>query len=192
MITDINQLDFSKQYTYADYLAWWFDERVELIKGYIRKMAPAPTKRHQTIGLKLLGALIPYFKNKKCQVFYAPFDVRLTRNINDKDVITVVQPDILIVCDPDILDERGCNGPPDMIIEILSESNRKHDLVTKYNLYEEAGVQEYWIVFPADDMIEVYWLENGKYKLEKRYIEDEIITVKTIEGLQINLTDIFY
>ncbi|TAF76332.1 MAG: Uma2 family endonuclease [Bacteroidetes bacterium] len=192
MITDINQLDFSKQYSYADYLAWWFDERVELVKGYIRKMSPAPTKRHQTIGLKLLGALIPYFKNKKCQIFYAPFDVRLTRTIDDKDAITVVQPDIMIVCDPDMLDERGCNGPPDMIIEILSESNRKHDLVTKYNLYEEAGVSEYWVVFPADDMIEVYLLENGKYKLDKRYIEDEIINVKTIEGLQINLTDIFY
>ncbi|TAF59528.1 MAG: Uma2 family endonuclease, partial [Flavobacterium sp.] len=90
------------------------------------------------------------------------------------------------------LDEKGCNGAPDMIIEILSESNRKHDIVTKYNLYQEAGVLEYWIVYPDSEMIEVYLLENGNYRLDKKYLEDDIISLKTIEGIQIDLRDIFY
>ncbi len=190
-ITDISQLDLTKQYTYADYLTWWFEDRVELIKGFVLKMSPAPNKRHQIIHRKIITEVVPFFKKSKCQIFYAPFDVRLTRTINDREVSTVVQPDICIICNPDLLDDKGCNGPPDMIIEILSESNRKHDIVTKYNLYEEAGVSEYWIVYPADDMIEVYLLENGKYRLDKKYVEDEIITLKTIEGLKIDLKEIF-
>ncbi len=191
MITNINQLDFSKQYTYADYLTWWFDDRVELIKGYIRKMAPAPSNDHQSLGSNLHRDIAYYLKNKKCQVRFAPYDVRLKRIKEDTEITTVVQPDICVICNPDLIDKRGCNGPPDIIIEILSESNRKHDLVTKFNLYEEAGVREYWIVYPADEMIEVYHLENEKYRLDKKYLEDDIILVKTIEGLKIDLKDIF-
>lgn len=117
--------------------------------------------------------------------------MRLKRIKEDTEITTVVQPDICVICNPDLIDKRGCNGPPDIIIEILSESNRKHDLVTKFNLYEEAGVREYWIVYPADEMIEVYHLENEKYRLDKKYLEDDIILVKTIEGLKIDLKDIF-
>lgn len=192
MITDFNQLDLSKSYTYADYLTWWFDERVELIRGKILKMSPAPNNRHQAVSGNIYRDISTYLKKQKCQIRYSPFDVRLKRTINNNEVFTVVQPDISIICNPEMLDERGCNGTPDMIIEILSESNRKHDLVTKFQLYEEAGVKEYWIVYPLDCMIEVYLLEGEKYFLDRKYIEDDIIPVKAVEGLNLDLKDIFY
>jgi Uma2 family endonuclease len=191
MITDINQLDLTKQYTYADYLTWWFEDRVELIKGYILKMSPAPNQSHQKISVRLVRDIANYLKNKKCEVFSAPFDVRLKRTKDNEQIFTIVQPDICIVCNLELLDEQGCNGAPDMIIEILSASNRKHDLVTKHNLYEEAGVKEYWIVYPLDDMIEVYYLENKKYRLAKKYLEDDLLPVKTLESLVIDLKEIF-
>jgi Uma2 family endonuclease len=191
MITDINQLDLTKQYTYADYLTWWFEDRVELIKGYILKMSPASNQSHQKISVRLVRDIAYYLKNKKCEVFSAPFDVRLKQTVDDKDVTTVVQPDICVICNIDLLDEQGCNGAPDMIIEILSASNRNHDVVTKYNLYEEAGVKEYWVVYPAEEMIEVYYLENNKYRLAKKYLEDDLLPVRTLEGLVIDLKEIF-
>jgi Uma2 family endonuclease len=191
MITDINQLDLSKQYTYADYLTWWFEDRVELIKGHIRKMAPAPSDGHQKYSFNIVFALGNLLKNKKCEVRYAPYDVRLKRTVDDTEVTTVVQPDICVICNPDLIDKRGCNGAPDLIIEILSESNRKHDIVTKYHLYEEAGVKEYWIVYPSSEMIEVYYLENNKYRLAKKYLEDDLLPVQTLEGLVIDLKEIF-
>jgi Uma2 family endonuclease len=191
MITDINQLDLTKQYTYADYLTWWFEDRVELIKGYILKMSPAPNRKHQTVGSYLHREISYFLKNKNCQVFYVPFDVRLKLNIDNKEVTTVVQPDICVICNVELLDEQGCNGAPDMIIEILSASNRKHDVVTKYNLYEEAGVKEYWVVYSAEEMIEVYYLENNKYRLAKKYFEDDLLPVQTLEGLVIDLKEIF-
>jgi len=191
MITDFNQLDLTKKYTYADYLTWLFQERVELIKGYISKMSPAPSNSHQNLSSNLHRDISHFLKFKKCKVRYAPFDVRLKRTLNDDEVTTVVQPDICVICNLELLDERGCNGAPDMIIEILSESNRKHDLVTKYQLYEEAGVKEYWVVYPMDEMIEVYLLVNGTYVLDKKYLEDDTIDVKTLEGLTIDLKEIF-
>lgn len=192
MVTDFNQLDLSKKYTYADYLTWWFEQRVELIRGQILKMSPAPSNSHQKVIGNLYGEMFSYLKYKKCQMRIAPFDVRLKKTVDDTEVTTVVQPDICIICNPELLDERGCNGTPDMIIEILSESNRKHDLVTKFQLYEESGVNEYWIVYPLDSIVEVYLLEAGKYKLDKKYIEDELVPVRTVDGLNIDLKDIFY
>jgi Uma2 family endonuclease len=191
MITDINQLDLTKQYTYADYLTWWFEDRVELIKGYILKMSPAPNTKHQSVGVNLLTEINIYTKKRNFKVFSAPFDVRLKQTVDDKEVTTVVQPDICVICNVDLLDEQGCNGAPDMIIEILSASNRNHDVVTKYHLYEEAGVKEYWIVYPAEEMIEVYYLENNKYRLAKKYLEDDLLPVQTLKGLVIDLKEIF-
>ena len=111
MITNIDQLDFTKQYTYADYLTWRFDERVELIRGWINRMSPAPLVRHQIISMALSNEVYVYLKGKQCKVFAAPFDVRLTnkrKSLPNKSITSVVQPDLSIICDLDKLDEKGC------------------------------------------------------------------------------------
>ncbi|HEX8548949.1 MAG TPA: Uma2 family endonuclease [Cytophagaceae bacterium] len=187
----LSELDLKKQYTYADYINWWFDDRVELIKGYIRKMSPGASRTHQTISTNIITEFALFLKHRKCKVFHAPFDVRLLRNTNDHEVTTVVQPDICIVCNEEYLEENGCNGAPTIIIEILSTSNSKHDLVTKFKLYEEAKVGEYWIVYPYEKVLDVYHLQGDNYALFKKYVEDELIDVKSLAGLTISLKDIF-
>lgn len=191
MITNISQLDLSKTYSYADYLTWQLDEWVELIRGKIVRMSPAPNTYHQRISGYIFSEIHHFLRKSKCQVFDAPFDVRLQRLNNDKEVFTVVQPDICIICDPAKLDERGCNGAPDMIVEILSLSTSTKDLTDKFELYQEAGVKEYWIVAPQDRILDVFLLENGKYQLLKKYSGEETVKVNTIEGLSINLVDVF-
>lgn len=186
-------LDLSKTYTYADYLTWKLDEYVELIKGKIFRMTPAPTKTHQIISTNLLGDLAHYLKGHQCKVFHAPFDVRLPnkRKSVEREIISVVQPDICVVCDPAKLDEKGCLGAPDLIIEIISKSTAKKDLDDKFHLYEESGVKEYWTVF-QDRAVTVYDLIDGKYvQRGYQYEMDEIIQVGVLEGLEISTNDIF-
>lgn len=190
-ITSISQLDLSKQYTYSDYLTWWFEERVELIKGFILKMSPAASRSHQSLSGNLFREFSVFLKHKKCKVYHAPFDVRLKRVMSDNEAITVVQPDICIICNDDFLDDKGCNGPPDLIVEILSLSNSKHDLVTKFQLYEEAKVGEYWIAYPYEKVLDVYHLQNNKYELFKKYTEEDAVEVKALPGLVIELKDVF-
>lgn len=196
VITDLSQLDLNKTYSYADYLTWQFDDMVELIKGKIVKMSPAPNVRHQSISGNLHGTLFPYFRKKKCRLFAAPFDVRLYDRrksiLVNKDVFTVVQPDLCVICNPEILDEQGCNGSPDWIIEILSKGNSKREMQTKYALYEEAGVKEYWIVLPGHKAIEQFVLDkNDTYQLKGIYAEDGIITPFLFPDLEVDLADVF-
>ncbi len=190
-ITDISQLDLSKKYTYEDYLNWWFEERVELIKGFIYKMSPAPSNKHQVISSNLHRDISYFLKKKKCKVYHAPFDVRLQSKKDNKENTTIVQPDICVICNPEIIDEKGCNGPPDTIIEILSPSSSKHDVKTKFALYQESGVKEYWIIDTIYKIVDVFVLQNGKYNLVKKYVEDEKIPVNTLESLVIDLEEIF-
>ncbi|MFN0050140.1 MAG: Uma2 family endonuclease [Cytophagales bacterium] len=145
-ITDISQLDLNKSYTVGDYLNWQLDEMVELIKGKIFKMSPAPRSYHQAISGNIYFELRNKINNKKCKVFDAPFDVYLNGLENESD--TVVQPDICIICDRNKVHDKGCIGPPDMIVEIISPSTLKKDVDFKFHLYEENGVNEYWIVMP--------------------------------------------
>lgn len=166
----LEDLDLTKTYTYADYLSWKFEEYVELIKGKVFKMTPAPSRTHQNISTHILVKIANYLESKNCQVFHAPFDVRLPnkrKSNSDKEVLSVVQPDICIVCDPEKLDERGCFGAPDFIVEILSLSTMKKDYDDKFHLYEENGVLEYWIVSPADKSVSIYELKNDKYELRE-------------------------
>jgi Uma2 family endonuclease len=164
-ITDINQLDFKKQYTYADYLTWQFSERVELIKGWIYKMSPAPRRYHQKLSWNLERSLDNYLLDKGCHLYHAPFDVRLIKNKGtNEEINTVVQPDICVICDLDKLDDAGCLGSPNLIVEILSDSTAKKDYNEKFNLYEENGVQEYWIANPATKTIEIFSLIDEKYE----------------------------
>lgn len=196
VITDLSQLDLNKTYSYADYLTWQFDDMVELIKGKIVQMAPAPNVRHQTISTDLGRILANYFHRKKCRLFYAPFDVRLYDRrksiLVNKDVFTVVQPDLCVICNPEFLDKIGCNGAPDWIIEILSKGNSKKEMQTKYALYQEAGVREYWIVFPENRAIEQFVLdENNVYQLKGIYAEDGLITPFLFPELEVDLVDVF-
>jgi Uma2 family endonuclease len=191
IITNINQLDLNKTYSYSDYLLWQFQERVELIKGFIMKMSPAPSMVHQRISNNLSFELNNYFRRKPCDVFQAPFDVRLPIASAKKDT-TVVQPDLCIICDENKLDARGCNGSPDLIIEIISPNNSKHDVDTKFKLYQEAGVKEYWLVEPNDKMILIYTLINGKYIGLKPFTEGEKIESPLFPELDIALEDVFY
>ncbi len=194
MITDINQLDFSKTYTYADYLTWQFSERVELIMGRIFKMS-APNRLHQRISIVLSGELYSFLKKSSCELFAAPFDVRLPlppHRIKGDKVNTVVQPDICVVCDLDKLDEKGCQGAPDLIIEILSSGNSKREVQDKFDLYESAGVQEYWVVQPTEKFITRYNLdENNKYIGSRLYTEDDTIASKVLQGFQVEVNQIF-
>lgn len=175
-ITNINQLDLNKTYSYADYLLWRFKERVELIKGKILKMSPAPSRKHQEISRNINRVLDQYFYGQKCKLYYAPFDVRIPRqSSDDKEVFTVVQPDLCVVCDESKLDDKGCIGAPDLIVEILSPGNSKREMKDKFELYQESGVREYWIVDPNQESVLIYILKNGEYIGLKPVVDDDTI-----------------
>lgn len=189
-ITDISQLNFDKQYSYSDYLLWKFNERVELIRGFIKKMSPSPSLTHQTVSQNLSANLYLYFRPSNCRLFSAPFDVILPLASEKKDT-TVVQPDLCVVCDESKLNERGCHGAPDLVVEIISKNNPKYDIDTKFKLYEEAGVQEYWIIEPYDKILLVYTLKNGVYiGLQPQSIGDSIKSPLFPE-MDIALDDVF-
>jgi len=151
-------------FTYADYCHWPDDERWELIDGEAYAMA-APGLAHQTVVGELFRQIANYLVGKPCRPFVAPFDVRLPRlDEGDKDTTTVVQPDITVVCDPTKLDERGCRGAPDWVIEVLSPSTAAKDQIQKLAAYERAGVQEVWLVHPTDRVVIIYTLTaDGGY-----------------------------
>ncbi|MCY7311350.1 MAG: Uma2 family endonuclease [Chitinophagaceae bacterium] len=189
----VEEPDSSLTYTYADYLQWQFEERLELFRGKIFKLS-APNTRHQQISLTMGSTFHSFFKSKKCQAFIAPFDVRLPVKNKKKDdeVITVVQPDICVICDETKIDTRGCCGAPDLVVEILSPGNSKKEIRLKYELYEEAGVKEYWIVNPDEENIVVFLLnEEEKFSGLKMYASGDTIESIAVPGLNINLTEIF-
>jgi Uma2 family endonuclease len=194
MITSLEELDLAKQYSYADYLTWQLAERVELLKGYIRLMS-APTPVHQRVSIELGTEMKIFFRKKGCEVFYAPFDVRLydrtKSGLADKDVYTVVQPDICVICDPAKIDDKGCNGAPDLVVEILSPSNPSTDLKDKYQLYEENGVGEYWIVYPNDAVLHQFVRQAGKYVPHGVYTRTDTLPSFLFPELSIPLEEVF-
>ncbi|WOC52354.1 restriction endonuclease [Bergeyella porcorum] len=190
-ITNINQLDLNKTYSYADYLLWRFKERVELIKGKILKMSPAPSRKHQEISRNINRVLDQYFYGQKCKLYYAPFDVRIPRQSNnDKEVFTVVQPDLCVVCDESKLDDKGCIGAPDLIVEILSPGNSKREMKDKFELYQESGVREYWIVDPNQESVLIYILKNGEY-IGLKPVVDDVAVSYIFPDLTVHTNDIF-
>ena len=193
MITSLKQLDLNKQYSYADYLKWEIKERVELFKGFVRKMS-APSRIHQKLSWNLERQMDKYFESKKCDIYHAPFDVRLTifDKTKDKEILTVVQPDICVICDEKKLDKRGCLGSPDLIVEIQSPGNTKREMKDKFELYEEAGVREYWIVDSVQNFVLIYYLnEAGKYIGTKPYSQEEIFNSVIFPELEIDLNKVF-
>ena len=192
-VTDFSQLDLNKTYTYADYLTWRFQERVELIKGWIYKMSPAPRRLHQKVEGKLFLKLGNFFEQNDCEIYQSPFDVRLIKKgKDDREITTVVQPDICVICDPEKLDERGCIGSPDLIIEVLSNSTIKKDYNEKFNLYQKNEVKEYWLVNPEGKGLQIFYLENGEYvEFDTVEDKDELITSKLFPDLKFTTTDVF-
>ncbi len=190
-ITSLSQLDLSKTYSYADYFSWKFQERVELLRGKIMKMSPAPSRQHQRISSKLGFSIQKSLELSSCQVFYAPFDVRLESVKDDKLAKTVVQPDICVICDLTKLDDRGCSGAPELIVEILSPGNTAKEMKHKFKLYEEAGVEEYWIVDPTEKIVWQYHLENGIFTNHRPLIEEDVLHSLVLKGFSIELSTVF-
>lgn len=190
-IEKVEELDMSAEYSYADYLLWKFEERVEIIKGKVYQLA-APRRRHQGMLVEFSGQLYNYLRNHKCKMYVAPFDVRLPVSTDDKKAFTVVQPDICIICDPVKLDEKGCNGAPDLIVEILSPSTAEKDGTIKFDLYEEVGVREYWMVYPELNLVDVFLLnDKGKYDFIKKYSVKHKVPVNILDGCEVDLERVF-
>ena len=186
-------IDPSLTYSYAHYLSWLFDDRVELIKGQIFKMSPAPSPYHQQISVRIASELFVFLKNKVCQVYTAPFDVRFPKESTaDKDIYTVLQPDICVICDKSKLDDRGCIGAPDIVVEILSPGNNKMELLNKYSVYQEFGVKEYWVISPTEKTFLKYTLdENGKYQPSKLFTLSEKVHSAILPGFALDLDEVF-
>ena len=181
------------RFTYADYLTWPDEERWELINGEAYNMSPVPGKRHQQILVELMGAFWSHLKGKPCQVFAAPFDVRplATSEMSDDEVDTVVQPDLLVVCDKNKLEERGVVGAPDLVVEILSPYTSRKDLSKKFDLYERAGVREYWVVYPMEKIIHIYRLEDGRYGKPYSAASGKTIEVPWLDDFRLDVAAVF-
>ena len=189
-ITSLNQLDLVNGiYSYADYLVWKIKERVELLKGKILEMS-APSPIHQEISGNLQGALFVFLKNSKCKLYTAPFDVRFPQK-GESQVYTVVQPDLCVVCDFEKIDSKGCVGAPDLVVEILSPGNSKKEMKSKFALYQEEGVREYWIVDPDRELVFVYVAENKKFK-PTIPIADDYVCSTIFPDFKIHTADIFH
>lgn len=180
-----------KRYTYDDYLTWNEDERWEILDG-VPYMQAAPSRIHQEISMELATLFHTYLKGKTCRVFAAPFCVRLDTPMDNEYIKNVVEPDLTIVCDKSKLDEKGCKGTPDMIIEILSPSTIKNDRLIKFNKYEKFGVKEYWIVEPDQKIVSVFTLlSNGRYGRPDMYTDEDKIKPSIFLDLEIDLKSIF-
>ena len=179
-------------YTFADCLAWEEKERIEIISGEAFMMA-APTRQHQEISGELFRQLANFLEGKKCRVYHPPFGVRLFEKAGDapEDVDTVVEPDITVVCDNGKLDRYGCRGAPDMVIEILSPASLRHDRLVKLNLYQQAGVREYWIVDPQNRAVQVFLQDGGSLRPHEDYGRKDIAKVNVLDGCFIELAKVF-
>ena len=181
------------RYTFADYLTWDEGEHIEIINGGAFMMATL-SRIHQRISGELFRQLADYLEGKNCEVYPAPFGARLFEQSEDRpeDIDTVVEPDISVVCDQSKLDKHGCKGAPDLIIEILSPSSLRHDRLVKLNLYQRAGVREYWIVDPENRSVMVFLPDNnGLFRLCEDYGREDVAKVNVLKGCFIELHKVF-
>jgi Uma2 family endonuclease len=195
MITEIHQLSDTQIYSYADYLLWQLKERVELIAGRVCKMSPAPNMHHQRVSGRIFGEIYIYLRDKKCQIFHPPFDVRFPKasDTTDNQVFDMVQPDLCVICDAAKLDKRGCIGAPDLVVEILSPGNTRREMKEKYQLYEKHGVKEYWLIYPLEQSVHVYCLnEQGKYQSMGHPLStDDVLCSTVLIGFELDLSKVF-
>jgi len=181
-------------FTYGLYLTWDDDQRWELIDGEAHCMSPAPSLTHQRISMNLSGIFSTYLKDKPCRAFAAPFDVRLPDYPEqaDDEIETVVQPDLVVICDHSKLDEKGCRGAPDLVVEILSPGTAHRDLRKKFEIYERHGVREYWLVQPTDRTVMVFRLtENGTFGRHELYADDEQLPTPLLGDIIVELNEVF-
>ncbi|MFC3885937.1 Uma2 family endonuclease [Bacillus songklensis] len=179
-----------KKVTYTEYLTWPDEPRYEIING-IPYMQAAPSRQHQRIVTQLTGELYTFLKGKTCEVYTAPFDVRLSA-AEDEEEYHVVQPDISVVCDEKKLDDKGCKGAPDLIVEVLSPSTWQRDRIEKLNQYEKHGVKEYLLIYPNEKIVEQYILEeNGMYGTPYIYNEENVFCSKIFPEFELAMSDIF-
>lgn len=175
-------------YTYEDYLSWPEDERWELIDGYAYGLSPAPSFRHQDVVLEVGSQLRRQLKGKPCQAMVAPLDVRLTEtDALGKETTHIVQPDVLVFCDPSKADEKGLTGAPNWILEVQSASTAWKDETIKLHLYERFGVKEYWILNPVTKLLLVYVLQNGKYGVPQALLGPTTVSLTTIPELTVDI-----
>lgn len=177
----------TERYTYKEYAEWGDEQRYELMDG-IAYMLAAPGRRHQEVSGELFNQLKNFLRGKPCKAYVAPFDVRLHAKGDHDD--TVVQPDIVVVCDDSKLDDKGCNGAPDLVIEVLSPSTERCDFLLKYDKYLYAGVREYWIVDPESKKAHVNILNDGAY-IGRVYGGADTVPVYILPGCTIQLADVF-
>ena len=179
-------------YTFADCLGWDEKERAEIIGGEVLMMAP-PSRIHQKISGEIFRQLANFLEGKRCEVYSAPFGVRLFEKDGDRpeDVDTVVEPDITVVCDTSRLDQHCCKGAPELVMEILSPSSRRHDMLVKLNLYQRAGVREYWIVNPDEQTVQVMLLKDGYLLPVEDYSREDTASVNILEDCTIELSKVF-
>lgn len=177
-------LQKENSYTINDIYTLPEGQRAELIDGKIYDMAP-PSRMHQKLATKLASIIDRYISDNsgKCEVYSAPFAVFL--NEDDK---TYVEPDVSVICDPNKLDDKGCNGAPDWIIEIVSPSSQRMDYLTKLFKYRTAGVREYWIVNPMTEIVQTYLFEGTEDSTQ--YSFDEEIPVGIYSGFKINIEEL--
>jgi Uma2 family endonuclease len=182
-----------ERYTYHDYLQWPENERWELIEGIAYDMSPAPSPKHQEILGELYRQISNYLLDKTCKVYMAPFDVRLPEvDEKEKEIKTVLQPDISIICDPAKIDEKGCLGSPDLVMEIVSPATVQKDMKEKFFTYERFGIKEYWIIHPVDQILMVFKrLLNGKYGRPEIYSPEDKVKVGILPDLTSDLAMVF-
>ena len=181
-----------EKYTWADLLGWPEDVRYELIEGEPRLMS-SPSLVHQGASMELSRQFAIWLTGKRCKVYASPADVMLFASPGDKpeDVDTVVVPDLFVVCDRSKLTSRGCMGAPDLVVEILSPSTGAFDRVKKMDLYEAAGVKEYWLLDPIKKKLVVCYLEDGFFRRMQVYIGASMVPVSVLDGLTIDLGMVF-
>jgi len=189
-ITALSQLDLNQSYTHLEYISWRFQERVELIMGKIFPMSAAPSTRHQQCSQALSFAFSKFFHGSGCGIFHAPFDVFFLGKEGIAD--TVLQPDLVVVCDRSKLKSKGCFGTPDLVVEIISPFSVARDLHEKYFIYDTFGVKEYWIVQPDSQTVTVHILnEHGRYQALKTKTFTDRLESSIFPGLEIDLDDLF-
>ncbi len=181
--------DESKKQSHQDWLNW--EGRWELIHGKAYHMTPAPSADHQFVVGELFFALRRFFGDKGCEVFVSPFDVFLGQKASDDDAEHIVQPDISVICDKRQISQKGCLGAPQLVIEVLSPATALKDFNEKFQLYEQSGVNEYWIADPLNRLVHVHAWADGYYTRRGTFGEGDKCKSMMFEGLTCDLHSVF-